>query len=564
MSIPSNPRARVASRARQILVPALFLSLVSTVAVAATTTRAAESWPTKGHDNRRTAQINVSGPATVKSVATTRIDQGGAINVAATVASDGTTFFGTWGTVQDNGKTDRSDWDKLSGDVLAVRPSFGTTATLASSFAPSTLDPVPYCYDYNPSGASPTQCGGSLSEELTMWTGTVEGTPVLSPDQKVLYLGRGDGKVYALDTKTGQMLWDFHTCNDVNDCGRTPSNPEFGGEVVAGLLLRGGTELYLGSFAVEGSNGIESTALYKLDAASGALVWRYPGSGSLPGVFMAAPALSPDGNTIYAATMCAPAANCTAPGYLYAFDPNGTLRWNPIPLYDGKNRPAGAWSMAVGTDGTVFVGGGGSSACDSAYLTAFEPKQGARRWGPVALPSGFGIPCANRTGGLALREVSGKTTRVYASTNFSAEMSPIGQPTGGRVFAFDPATGKQSWGSPFFDPSRAGGFGNALYPSIDKDGTIYTGSSGSYVSGSPAYPVQRGARIFAVTEKGAVKWSYDAQGVIAYAHPVLGGDGALRFGDMRARNVDPWLRPANDPIYAGVDQSPAFYAISGK
>ncbi len=558
MKIPttfSNRKARTARAWSVCCALSIAMILCSTVA-------RAESWPTKGHDSRRTSQSSAVGPAAPRSVISNRVSQGGAINITATVASNGTTYFGTWGTVQDNGATDRSKWDKFAGNLLAWSPALGANAQLAAPFAAQPLDHVAYCNDYNPGGASPLQCAGSLTQEMSWWNGTIEGTPVLSPDESVLYLGRGDGKVYAVDTKTGLMLWDFRTCNDVNDCGKATTNSEAGGEVVAGLLLRGASELYVGSFTADGASKLESTALYKLDAASGALLWRYPGTGSLAGTFMAAPALSQDGNTIYAATMCAPTSSCTAPGYLYAFDPNGTLRFPPVPISDASKRPAGAWSLAVGTDGTVFLGGGGASTCDAAFLSAYK-SNGTLRWGPVSLPSGFGMPCANRTGGIALREVSGTTTRVYASTNFTAEFAPVGSPSGGRIFALDPATGKQSWGTPFFDPSRYGGFGNAIYPAIDANGTIYTGSSGAYAAGMPAYPVSRGARVFAVSEAGKMLWSYDAAGVVGYSSPVLGGDGVLRFGDMRARNVDPMLRPMSDPIWQGVDVSPALYAIFG-
>ena len=562
MSFPIHPTRCAAIPARRASI--IAAALVSLTLVAATAASAADSWPTKSHDARRTAQSKVAGPATAKKVAIGTIPQGGAINIAATVRSDGTAYFGTWGTVQDNGAADRESWDKFSGDLFAWKPSFAaSSSSFAAAFTPAPLDPVPYCHDYASGTGSPVQCGGSLTDEMSWWNGTVEGTPVLSPDEKVVYVGRGDGKVYAIEAATGLMLWDFSTCNDVADCDKPTTHPEAGGEVVAGLLLRGSSELYVGTFAVEGAEKYESTALYKLDAASGALVWRYPGSGSLGGTFVAAPALSPDGNTIYAATMCGPSADCTAPGYLYAFDPSGNLRWAPVPLADAAKHVAGAWTLAVGTDGTVFVGGGGSSSCNSAFVAAYKPTDGSKKWGPVSLPSGLGIPCANRAGGIALREVSGKTTRVYVSTNFTAEFSAVGSPTGGRIFALDPATGKQSWGTPYFDPSRSGGYGNALYPTLDANGVLYTGSSGAYAAGSPAYPVQRGARVFAVSEAKKVLWSYDAKGVIGYSNPVLGGDGVLRFGDMRARNVDPMLRPTSDPAWQSVDQTPAFYAISG-
>jgi outer membrane protein assembly factor BamB len=522
------------------------------------------AWPTKAHDSRRTAQASVTGPAEPLYVARRSVPLGQYINMAATVGSTGNAYFGTWGVVQDFGTQDRSQWDKLDGQLFAWRAQSGSAPGFSQLFGPGVLDLVPFCHDYLPGVTPQPSCPQPPGSELSWWNGTVEGTAALSPDEQTVYVGRGDGKVYALDARSGDRIWTFHTCNDAADCNLPATNPEAGGEVIAGLLLRGADELYVATYRVPEAAYPETSAVYRLDAHSGTLLWRYPASGSVAGSFLAAPALSLDGSTIYAASFCQPFP-CQEPAHLYAFAPDGHLRWPAVELRGPGNKSLGAWTMAVGSDGTIYLGGGGENTCQGAFVGAYRPTDGSLRWGPVFLPAApLSAPCANIAGGLALREASGASTRLYATTNFIAEFSFLGQPDGGRLFALDPATGAQSWGSPFFEPRGSGGFGNAIYPSVDAAGTIYTGSSGKYQTGlqTVAYRVEQPGRIFAVSETGDLLWQFVADGAIAFAHPVLGPGGVLYFGDIRDRLVS--TLPISDPALAGLDLDPELYAVSDR
>lgn len=550
---------RMVKRLRYALAVWLAGYLLLVVPLPAFSMPLSDGWPTKGHDSRRTAQSEVNGPAAPAIVVRREIANGASINIAATVDGSGTAYFGTWGVITSHGEDDRSRWDKADGQVYAWQPVFTPPPHFFQRWGPGSMDPVPYCYDFE-DGWNILYCPQPLGGDLSWWNGTVEGTAVLSPDERTLYVGRGDGKVYALESATGTRRWTFHTCNDVADCNLPTTDPEAGGEIVAGLLLRGADELYLGTWAAEGS-GHESNAFYRLDAADGSLDWRYPLSGTLPGVALAAPALSPDGETIYTATWCEP--DC--PGSLYAFAPDGSLRWPPVELW-GEGEPPipiSAWTMAVSSDGTVFVGGRMGNDCDSAMVVAYHPN-GTRRWGPVRLPAApLSLPCANIVGGLALREVEGQTTRIYATTNLVALISPVGTPAGGRLFALDPATGGQPWGSPFFAPDAppVSGIGNALYPAVSADGVIYFGSSGAYRADSLAYRVDRPGKVLAVSEEGSLLWQVQVEGILAWSHPVIGPDGTLFVGEMKDRLVDLALRPVEDPIFADYDFDPALYAI---
>jgi outer membrane protein assembly factor BamB len=519
------------------------------------------AWPTKAHDSRRTAQASVTGPAQPLYVARRRVPFGHYINMAATLGSSGNAYFGTWGVVRDFGTQDRSQWDKFDGQLFAWRAQFGPAPGFSELFGPGLLDLVPFCHDYLPSAPPQPSCPQPPGSELSWWNGTVEGTAVLSPDEQRIYAGRGDGKVYALDARSGGRIWTFRTCNDAADCDLPTTNPEAGGEVISGLLLRGADELYVATYGLAEAAYPETSAVYRLDAGSGALVWRYPASGSAIGSFLAAPALSPDGSTIYAASFCQPFP-CQQPSRLYAFAPDGQLRWPAVELRGSGNESLGAWTMAVGSDGTIYLGGGSDNTCQGAFVSAHQPADGSLRWGPIFLPAAPGsAPCANIAGGLALREVAGQTTRLYATTNFIAEFSILGRPDGGRLFALDPATGAQSWGQPFFEPRDSGGFGNAIYPSIDATGTVYTGSSGAYQTGLQlvAYQVEQPGRIFAVSEAGELLWQLAAGGAMAYAHPVLGPGGVLYFGDTRDRLVG--SPPISDPRLVGLDLDPELYAV---
>ncbi len=82
--------------------------------------------------------------------------------------------------------------------------------------------------------------------------GPVNGSPAVAGG--VVYAGGGDGMIYALDATTGARRWQFATG------GRAHSSPAVAGGVV-----------YAGSMDADGH-------LYAIDRRSGELVWKFKGS----------------------------------------------------------------------------------------------------------------------------------------------------------------------------------------------------------------------------------------------------------------------------------------------
>jgi outer membrane protein assembly factor BamB len=86
--------------------------------------------------------------------------------------------------------------------------------------------------------------------------------PFFTVGGDVVYYSSASGEVFALDSATGQLLWEFQTLS-----GR-PAAPTVSDDVV--LLGSLGGVLY--SMAAEKPGGL----LYALDAATGQLIWHYP------------------------------------------------------------------------------------------------------------------------------------------------------------------------------------------------------------------------------------------------------------------------------------------------
>lgn len=130
-----------------------------------------------------------------------------------------------------------------------------------------------------------------------------------------LYVGRGDGKLFALDVRTGSVAWRFTTFNP-----QDPLDPEGGGEIIGGPLVGPDGTIYFVTVAV---GAYETSAVYAV-SPEGRLLWRYPEHAkTLPVTLWAAPALSPDGGTMYVAAAWGPTAedlDVTSRGAVYAFD----------------------------------------------------------------------------------------------------------------------------------------------------------------------------------------------------------------------------------------------------
>ncbi|MCB1036383.1 MAG: hypothetical protein KDD47_21335, partial [Acidobacteria bacterium] len=179
----------------------------------------AQGWTTKGADGRRTGQAQVVGPSSPAGLSAVALPSERAVNMPPAVGSDGTVYVGTWGMIRSYGLADRGLWNKSDGKLFALLPD------LSSAWpAPFPGELVPHCYAYGSRPGTPLFCpqGGTLNG----YNGTVEGTPAMSEDESVLYVGRGDGRLHALRASDGTELWSYRSFNPED-----PDDPEGGGEV---------------------------------------------------------------------------------------------------------------------------------------------------------------------------------------------------------------------------------------------------------------------------------------------------------------------------------------------
>lgn len=146
-----------------------------------------------------------------------------------------------------------------------------------------------------------------------------------------VYFGSSDGRLYALDAKTGELQWSYKSG------GMIHSAPAVAGKALVFSSWDG--------------------AVYALDAASGKRLWRYQTeqkTDNTTGV-QAAPLV--DGDTVYIGSRDA---------YFYALDlVSGKMKWR----YDGK----GSWilSGAVSDERQVYFG-----TSDSNLLVALDKRSG--------------------------------------------------------------------------------------------------------------------------------------------------------------------------------------------
>jgi outer membrane protein assembly factor BamB len=464
-----------------------------------------EGWPTEAHDQRRTGQSGVRGPQFPAAVETVFVLDAHNLNMPPTVTAAGRALVGSWGVVRSGGSWDPFAWTKSDGKLYALDPSLQPAWA-----APFAGEPVPYCYSYD---GRPQNCWGGVGT-ANGYNGTVEGTASLSADESVAYVGRGDGKLYAVEVATGAQLWAFPTRNPLD-----AEDPEGGGEVVAGPLVGLDGTVYIAT--VDGY-GPETNAVYAV-SPDGHERWRFPpDSASWPSIFLAAPALSPDGTTLYVASAWPRGLSPAEPTAVLAFDvaaPTGDgeqrLRWAYTPRLAGL--PLWTSQLAVGSDGTLYLGGavpvfGGTLA----VALALRDLGGAGVEPAWPLPRVLDGDEAQLVTGLALREESGVTTRVYAAAGSLYDAAERRYPRGGRLHALDPATGADLWPQPF-DPEAHGGAGSLGGLALDADGVIYTGVSGEVAGG----------RVLAIDPDATLRWQLPLAGLLEWGHPVLGPGGEL-------------------------------------
>lgn len=502
----------------------------------------ADDWCMRSHDARRTGRSAVNGPRAGTDVWTYTAEDGVVINIEPAADADGV-FFGTWGVIR-RSTDDRRRWDKFDGRVYGLDPATGRE--LWRPLLPA-FNPYAYRYDGREPGPQDRPAGRGL--HWNFYNGTVEGTPCLDHEAGRMYVGRGDGALYAIDRQRGSVDWVFSTLDPAR-----PDDPEGGGEIVGGPLVTEDGKIIFATFAAPHRPDPplrvrhETNAVYAVDR-EGDMLWRFPETGTLEQVFNAPVALSVDGETVYAATSL-PTRN--EPCELLAIEADtGKLRWRL------ELTRWGAVDIAVGIDGVVYIAGMEEGRRGSTPIAAAVTDRGDRgevKWGPTQLE---GVrPQTHWAGGIALLEAEGTVGMLYVSTT---ALRDVNSP-GGKLHRLNPQTGETmaSWDPANAEPACTGGLSDV---SIDAQGIVYVGVRGRWDTLFERKMVN--GRMYALVPRDDgfdVLWSHEVDGQIDWASPAIGPDGGLYFGSSDTLRGLGFIHayavgedvPDADPVFYGI------------
>ena len=519
-------------------------------------------WLMKGHDTRRTGQSSVAGPKSIDPEKSWRRDIPAAnvINVGASVDERGV-YFGSWGLQRKpEGSNDPREWNKYDGAIYG----YGLDGLPLWGDGKADLDVVHRCYEYEGrerDGNDILFCGLLNEYHVSFFNGTVEGQAAIDPDKNIMYVGRGDGKLYAINRLTGEIEWQYRTFNP-----ELPDDPDGGGEVVTSPLYDANGTIY---FATWGEGKYETNAIYAVNPDS-TLRWRYPSDSSLRYRFFASPALSADESTVYFSTFIA-SDSSEIPGVLYAFDEladenlpaEERLKWT-LELSDNDD-PVFTNTIAVGTDGTIYVGGWvlrDNRNVPVVFAVEDNGTSARLKWSSPYRELDDG---AFFVFGIALREEEGTTKRLYVTTSSGGTPLTNWKQEGG-LYAVDPGTGAVL-GS--YDPSDdvPTAIGGINSPAIDSDGVIYFGVRGHYrgpfaPNRAPGYYM--GVSYDETTNQFFLLWNFQTDdNYIEWTNPSIGPDGGIYVGSCANGPVDSVYTAVHIEGEVPEETTPTFYGLKG-
>jgi len=309
----------------------------------------------------------------------------------------------------------------------------------------------------------------------------VTSSPAIGTDGTV-YIRSMDGKLYALDGKTGTKKWEAK----MNGSEQAQASPSIGFD---------GT-VYIGG------GGSNRNTLYALDGKTGESLWRFE-TGNQGTV---TPAIGSDG-VVYLGSM---------DNKIYALNgATGTLKWSYRVEHHVTAPPA------IGTDGTVYFGSWDRK------VYALNGKSGKEIWefaagAQVSYPIAIGIDgtlffgqrsgkvyALNGRTGVKKWEFKTQGNNVSASPAIGKDGTVYVGSNDKRVYALDGKNGTKKW------EFETGGIVGSS-PAIGADGTVYIGSSDSKV-----YALD------GVT--GTKKWEFET-GRDVQSSPAISSDGILYIG----------------------------------
>jgi len=343
-----------------------------------------------------------------------------------------------------------------------------------------------------------------VSAQEPSWTFETDGPIYSSPtlDDNWIYVGSGDGHLYALDLNTGAERWRFGT----------------GGAVDSAPAVADGT-VYVVS---------RDGSLYAVDASEGTLRWSYATEGERMVDFWDFYLSDP---LVYGEVVVFGSGD----GAIYALDrATGELRWRHATSEVVHAAP-------VGGDGLIYVGG------FDGILRALRPETGEVAWqfeteGNPGFPRGdiqraaalvdgvlyFGsrdyrLYALDATDGRLLWSLEESGGWIIATPLVTADHVFFGASDGQRFYALERSTGAIAWTLPVF--TRV--FGTAV--SVGGE-VVFGGFNGRLMAVDP--------------ESGNVRWIYQTPASQALFHTVYDAEGDLTdemremYGDGRGRQAE--------------------------
>lgn len=360
--------------------------------------------------NQRHTGLSPYDTSKVNGAVKWTFETGDGIESSPTIAEDGTIFFGSH-----------------DGYLYALNPD----GTLKWKFKPA--EPI-------------------YGEKWKHYSAILS-SPAIAKDGTV-YIIAPDDYLYAV--KDGKEKWRFPLKWNAIDFWASAGIGSDGTIYVGSARTDPGSRLIAGFYALN-PDGTEKWH-YEIDAG-----------------VTSSPAIGKDG-TVYVNgnIMKITADAATAEGYVFAFNPDGTLKWR-FKVQDWIES-----SPSVAEDGTIYTGS------KEGRVYAINPKDGSKKWEFVTGDGISGAPAIAKDGTLY---IGSWDNNMYALTSDGKEK-----------WRFQVEPGFESIGS------------SAV---IGADGTIYFGST-------------RGI-LYALNPDGTEKWHISGMGSVASA-PAIGKDGTLYVG----------------------------------
>jgi len=236
-------------------------------------------------------------------------------------------------------------------------------------------------------------------------------------------------------------------------------------------------------------------------------LWTYTAGDN---IFWSSPAIAEDG-TIYFGCM---------DGYLYAINPDGSLKWTYTTYGDVLSSPA------IGEDGTIYFG----SSDNIFYAIEDSITYGNLRWTFTGSSHGIDSPILIGidgtsyavAGNLYAIDTGGNLKWSYSTGVVSNEASVAMSLDGSclytqRATAFDyflacvDTSGSENWardigGAPW-------DFSNSI-PAVGSDGVIY-------------FPTGHGGPLYAINPNSTIEWTCSGLGDLRYTSPGIGADDTI-------------------------------------